>query len=161
MNKYYLYPGSVFISKTPHIVDTVLGSCIAVIIWNPVLQFGSISHYMLPEWNGTGQPVNKYGNVAISYLIKQMLVLGSNRADLRAKVFGGSINKINGVFNIGSRNTELAFNILKKEKIRVISQSVGGTLNRKAIFYSNSGDVLIKFIQPIKAASIAPTALKQ
>lgn len=161
MEKFYLFPGAVFASKVPHIVDTVLGSCIAVTLWNPILQFGSINHFMLPEWNGEGTASNKYGDVAISYQIKKMLELGSKKCDLKAKVFGGSeINNYNGVFQIGLRNTEIAFEILKSEKIPVISHNVGGNLSRKVIFYSESGDVLIRFINPLKPTEMPYTKPK-
>ena len=148
MEKLYLFPGSVFVSKLPHIVDTVLGSCIAVTLYDPVLKFGCINHFMLPNWNGEGAASNKYGDIAIPYLIKKMIELGSNRTDLKAKVFGGSeIGQSNGFFKIGASNMAIAFEILKKEKIQVVSHSVGGNLSRKVVFYSNNGEVLIRLIK--------------
>ncbi len=148
MDSYYLYPGSVFASKKPHIVDTILGSCIAVALVDPVLKFGSINHFMLPRWNGEGIPSNKYGNIAIPYLIAKMLALGSCKTDLRAKVFGGSETGMpNGIFHIGERNIELAMELLKKEQIPVISHNVGGTNGRKIVFYSATGEVMVKSIK--------------
>jgi chemotaxis protein CheD len=103
---------------------------------------------MLPCWNGEGTSSAKYGDIAIPFLINKMIEMGSNRADLRAKVFGGSeINQPNGYFKIGARNTQLAFDVLKKEKIQVLSRSVGGNLSRKLVFYSATGDVLLKFLE--------------
>lgn len=148
MEKLYLFPGSVFASKSPHIVDTVLGSCISVTLFDPVLRLGSINHFMLPVWNGDGVASNRYGDIAIQHLIKKMIEMGSNRSDLVAKVFGGSeINQPNGYFRIGARNTAIAFDLLKREKIRVASQSVGGNLSRKLVFRSDNGEVLMKFVQ--------------
>jgi len=148
MEKLYLFPGSVFVNKVPHVIDTVLGSCISVTLFDPVLKFGSINHFMLPVWNGEGTASNKYGDIAIPHLIKKMLDMGSNRTDLIAKVFGGSeINQPNGYFRIGVRNTAIAFDVLKKERIRVACQSVGGNLSRKLVFRSDNGEVLIKFVQ--------------
>jgi len=151
MKKLYLFPGEAFVSKTPYVVDTVLGSCVSVAIYDTVLGFGGINHFMLPEWNGDGLPGNKYGETAISHLIQKMLNMGSNRGNLIAKVFGGSeLNDSNGIFQIGTRNTSIAFDILKREKIPVLSRSVGGNLSRKVIFYSDTGDVLIRMIKPVK-----------
>jgi len=156
MKKIFLFPGAVFIGKKPQIVDTVLGSCIAVAIFDSVLKFGSINHYMLPVWNGEGTSSNKYGDIAIPYLINKMIDMGSNRADLKAKVFGGSeINQPNGFFQIGARNAAIAFEILKREKIPVVSQSVGGNQSRKIIFYSDSGAVLVRFVQSVKVAELS------
>ena len=148
---HYLYPGKVFSSRKPHIVDTILGSCIAVFLWDPALQFGCINHYMLPVWNKEGNPSFKYGNIAIAELIRRMLKMGSTKKNIRAKIFGGSeIRNSNGVFNIGERNINLAQDMLKNEQIPIVSYSVGGILGRKVIFYTASGDVLISYIkQPI------------
>ena len=148
INKHYLYPGKIFSSKKPHIVDTILGSCIAVFLWDPILQFGCVNHFMLPLWNKEGDPSFKYGNVAIPELIKRMQKMGSNKKNIKAKIFGGSgIGHSNGMFNIGRRNIILAQDMLRNEKIPIVSCSVGGSLGRKVIFYSASGDVLISYIK--------------
>lgn len=148
INKHYLYPGKIFSSKKPHVVDTILGSCVAVFLWDPVLQFGSINHYMLPLWNNEGNPSFKYGNIAIPELIARMQKMGSNKNNIKAKIFGGSgIGHSNAVFNIGRRNIILAQEVLKNEKIPIVSFSVGGRLGRKVIFYSASGDVMISYIK--------------
>ncbi|WP_158826846.1 chemotaxis protein CheD [Mucilaginibacter lacusdianchii] len=154
MKKFYLLPGAVFADRKPHIVDTILGSCIAVVLWDAVLQFGSINHFMLPQWNGEGTPANKYGDVAIINLIKQMEKLGSLKANLRAKVFGGSVtHNSNGIFQIGQRNAEMAFALLKNQGVPVVNYSVGGKQSRKIIFYSQTGDVLVKFLKPLYPAT--------
>ncbi|MEP6583525.1 MAG: chemotaxis protein CheD [Ginsengibacter sp.] len=148
MEKYYLYPGKIFSSKEPHIVDTILGSCVAVFLWDPLLQFGSINHYMLPRGNQENLSSFKYGSVAIAELIKRMTKMGSNKKDLKAKVFGGSnITNANGAFNIGNRNIAVAKDVLKEEQIPIVSYSIGGSLGRKVIFNSASGVVLISYIR--------------
>lgn len=148
MDKYYLYPGKIFCSKKSHVVDTILGSCVSVFLWDPVLQFGSVNHYMLPLGSKVSNAPFKYGNVAILELIMLMLKMGSDKNNLKAKVFGGSdIAQSNGAFNIGKRNIVIAQNILKAEEIPIISHSVGGALGRKVIFNSGSGIVLISYIK--------------
>ncbi len=59
-NTHYLHPGNLFAHRTPHIVTTILGSCVAVCLWDPINNIGGINHYMLPLWNGEGLPVPKY-----------------------------------------------------------------------------------------------------
>ncbi len=147
IDSYYLYPGTLFASKKPHVVNTILGSCVALILWDPVLKIGGINHYMLPKWTGSGTASHKYGDIAIAELLKRMIGFGSCKTDLVGKVFGGSETGVpNGVFHIGKRNIELALNFLEKEKIKVVSQSTGGSLGRKVVFYSESGEVLVKNI---------------
>ena len=149
MEKHYLYPGKVFSSKKPHTVDTILGSCVAVFLWDPVLQFGCINHFMLPGEEGSTS--FKYGNAAISELIKRMLNMGSTKSNIKAKIFGGSeIGNAKGSFNIGSRNISFTQDMLKKEGIPIVSSSVGGSIGRKVIFHTASGDVLISYIKQEK-----------
>lgn len=148
IDKYYLYPGMLFASKKPHIVNTILGSCVSVTLWDPVLRIGGINHYMLPIWNGEGKPSFKYGDIAIHELIKRMIAFGSIKTNLKAKVFGGSkTGKTDGVFHIGKRNIDLALDLLREEQIPVVNHSVGGKSGRKVVFYSESGEVMIKDIR--------------
>ncbi|MEO6188296.1 MAG: chemotaxis protein CheD [Ginsengibacter sp.] len=148
MEKHYLYPGKIFCSKESHVVDTILGSCVAVFVWDPVLHFGSVNHYMLPTGNPEKNDSFKYGKFATEELVRRMLKAGSERNDLKAKVFGGSdLGNPGGAFNIGQRNIAIAQEVLGSEKIPIISYSVGGTLGRKVTFNSGSGIVLISYIK--------------
>ena len=147
-DKYYLYPGKIFSSKEPHIVDTILGSCIAVFLWDPVLRIGSINHYMLPYASRESSLSFKYGDIAIAELVTRMLLMGSDKKNIKAKIFGGGdIAYCNSLFNIGRRNIALARQMLKAEQIPIISYSVGGAFGRKVIFNSGSGIVLISYIK--------------
>ncbi len=146
---HFLYPAALFASKSPTLVNTILGSCVAVCLWDPVLKIGGINHFMLPFWNGQGLASPKYGNIAIERLYEKMLSMGSNPANLKAKVFGGGevIETNIKQFHIGERNSEIAFQMLDELKIPVISQSVGGKLGRKIQYNTETGEVKHKFIQ--------------
>ena len=89
--KHYLYPGDIFVNLSPHSITTVLGSCIAVCMYDYKLKIGGMNHYLLPFWNGEGLASPRYGNIAIPKLIEKLLSLGSERKNLRAKVFGGGM----------------------------------------------------------------------
>ena len=145
-NTHYLVAGSLFAHEERHIVTTVLGSCVSVCLWDRVRTWGGINHYMLPFWNGEGLASPKYGNIAIAKLIEKMLYFGSDRRDLRAKVFGGGVvlNVSNPFMNIGERNIQLAEDALRTENIPVVSSDTGGTFGRKLLFNTESGIVLVK-----------------
>ncbi len=143
---FFLYPGYIFAQKEKCSVVTVLGSCVSVCLWDPVLRIGGMNHYMLALWNGEGLPSPKYGNIAIEKLIEKMLRLGSRKADLTAKVFGGGevLESSNGILNISRRNIDLAKNILQKEQIPVVASDVGGHQGRKLVFNTETGSVLVR-----------------
>ncbi|MBN2273384.1 MAG: chemotaxis protein CheD [Bacteroidales bacterium] len=146
--KQFLYPSAIIVSTEPCEVTTILGSCIAVCIIDPVLCIGGINHYMLPLWNGIGLASPKYGNVAIEKLIDKLIMLGSKKDNLTAKVFGGGeVLETNSVqYNIGLRNIEIVREILNEKRIPVISSSLGGSYGRKIIFKTHTGEVKHFFI---------------
>jgi len=145
-NSHYLLAGSLFVHEERHFVTTVLGSCVSVCLWDCVRNRGGTNHYMLPFWNGEGLASPKYGNIAIAKLIEKMLQLGSDKRNLRSKVFGGGIvlNVTNPFMNIGERNIQLAEDMLRSENIPIISADTGGKVGRKLIFNTETGAVFLK-----------------
>ncbi|NJM16513.1 MAG: chemotaxis protein CheD [Bacteroidales bacterium] len=145
---HYLYPAALFANRQPHLVNTILGSCVAVCLFDKALKIGGINHYMLPFWNGIGLASPKYGNIAIEKLYGQMLSFGSKHYNIEAKVFGGGevIETKSANFNIGTRNVQFALETLEEMKIHVVGKSVGGKQGRKIQFISNTGEVRQKFV---------------
>jgi chemotaxis protein CheD len=143
---HYLYPGALFADPRPHLVTTVLGSCVAVCLFDPVRRLGGINHYLLPLWNGEGLPTPRYGNVAIDLLIDRLLALGCVSSRLQAKVFGGAAlwENPNGLLSVGERNVELAWRLLEQQRIPVTAADVGGEAGRKLLFTTATGEVLLR-----------------
>lgn len=145
LGKHYLYPSALFAEKTPYLVDTVLGSCVAVCLFDTKLFIGGINHFMLPLWNGNGLASPKYGNIATEKLIEKMLRNGSSTSDLVAKVFGGA-NQMNSSMEIGARNIEIAKEVLVHHGIQIVAENVGGTVGRKLKYHTGTGQVMMKFL---------------
>ncbi len=145
-NSHYLLAGSLMAPAQPHVITTVLGSCVSVCLWDCVLRIGGMNHYMLPLWNGEGLASPKYGNIAVAKLLEQLQDLGSNKRNLRAKIFGGGVvlNVTNPFMNIGERNVRLAEDVLRQENIPIVSSDTGGRTGRKVIFHTENGIVLVK-----------------
>lgn len=129
-------------------VKTILGSCVAICLWDPVAKIGGINHYMLPNWNGNDLASPKYGNIAIEKLIERMVQLGSRRENLQAKIFGGGdlIATDRSAMLIGERNIRVARIMLEEKNIPVVASSTGGRKGRKILFFTDSGEVRHKFI---------------
>lgn len=146
---HYLYPATLFAEKGDYEVTTILGSCIAVCLYDPVSGTGGINHYMLPLWSGNGLSSPKFGNIAIPKLIENMEVLGCQRKNLVAKIFGGweRTEFNNSILDIGRRNSLLAVQLLNEFQIPIVSGSTGGTFGRKLRFFTSTGEVFMKQIQ--------------
>ena len=137
------------------VVGTVLGSCVAVGIFDPVLGFGGLNHFMLPgDFRKEGlirSPDAKYGMFAMELLINDLLKLGARKSALRAKVFGGgSVLRLtarpSGGAGIPESNIDFAFEYLAMEGIPVLASDVGGMEPRKIFFFARTGKVLLKRI---------------
>ncbi len=146
----YLHPGQIEVSAEPTRATTILGSCVAVCLWDPKLRLGGVNHYLLPDWVGNGVSSGRFGNVAIERLIEKVLGLGSRKQDLRAKVFGGAcvLEAFRGKSeHLGTKNVEVARTLLRQHGIRVVAEDVEGQRGRKLIFHTDTGAALVKPVQ--------------
>jgi chemotaxis protein CheD len=143
----YLHPGQIFAAADPHKVTTILGSCVAVCLWDPVRGTGGVNHFLLPEWAGNGSSSARFGNVAVNTLIRGLIDLGSSKRNMLAKVFGGAsvleALRSSGS-HLGSANVTIAVDMLESEGIPVIKSDVGGRHGRKLIFQTDDGAAWVK-----------------
>ena len=144
-----MYPAALFASGEPYLINTILGSCVAVCLYDPVNQAGGMAHYMLPLWNGEGLASPKYGNIAVEKLVDKMKSYGSLQHNLKAKVFGGGevIDIQDAYFYIGRRNIKMAYDMLEEFGIPVIGASTGGKYGRKLIFNTYTGQVKQRYVK--------------
>ena len=145
MDTHFLNPGELIYSKIPIEVKTILGSCVAVTLFDTVNKTGGICHYLIAE-HGSKEKSTKYGNVAIQVLLNKFLKNGSEIKNLEANVVGGSLILFdqNEIFFTGDKNVDVAFEILKKEKIKIKIINVGGSKGRSIVFHTNNGNLFVR-----------------
>ncbi|HOV62261.1 MAG TPA: chemotaxis protein CheD [Spirochaetia bacterium] len=157
INEYFLNPGELIFSKKPVVVKTVLGSCVAVCIYDKVNRWGGICHYLLPQAPSNEHRSTKYGNIAIYTLLHRFLKkYSSKREDLAAAVIGGAfiIFDEREFFFIGDRNIEIAVSILRKEKIQIRSMHTGGEHGRKVLFNTATNKLLVTSLELISVEDL-------
>ena len=145
--RFYLHPGQIFVSAESSAVTTILGSCVAVCLYDRHLEIGGINHFLLPFDSGEGQALGRFGDRAVGALIEQLLALGSRRERLRAKLFGGAcvLDAFRDRQNhLGSQNVQIAREILATAEIPIVSSDVEGQRGRKLIFHTDDGSAWIK-----------------
>jgi chemotaxis protein CheD len=147
--KVYLHPGQLFVAAQPSAITTILGSCVSLCLWDPVMKIGGINHYLLPFWVGDAIASPRFGTVAIEALIEKVLSLGARKSRLRAKLFGGAC--VIEAFrerddHIGIVNARLAESMLSIQGIPVIEQDLAGCRGRKLIFNTDDGTSWVKFL---------------
>jgi chemotaxis protein CheD len=152
-NSHFLHAGQVFVSAEAKSIVLILGSCVGVCIWDAIDGIGGATHYLLPSWDGAGAASPRYGNVAVSMLVQKLLEAGANRGQLRAKVFGGGClfdsmrdSKAHREQHLGSRNVEVALEMLAKAQIPVLSTVVGVDRGQRIVFRTDTGDAEIRVL---------------
>lgn len=150
INKKFIHSGQLFVAVRDTNILTVLGSCVAVCLYDSVNQISGMNHYLLPLWNNEGLASPKYGNISIEKLIDAMESVGCERRNIVAKVFGGaSPNNFSDKNNllVGQKNVNIAIDILAKYNIKVVAKDVGGIRGRKIALNSKTGKVILKYTQ--------------
>lgn len=156
--KISIHIGGLHASKEPTVIHTLLGSCVAVCLYDAVERIGGMNHILLPGRADLRHfdTVARYGINAMELLINRIMTLGGKRRRLVAKVFGGahvlpSISRENGV---GNKNIEFVLNFMELESIAVIGRDLGGHDTRKIYFHTDTGEVFLKRIPSATRASV-------
>ena len=141
-------PGA-WLVDTEQPMSTLLGSCVAVCLFDPQMKIGGINHFMLPDMGRS-----KYGDVdsmlsgnfAMEALLNALLNKGAKKIRLQAKAFGGGtiIDTESGSLSIGMRNANFAKEWLTREGIALRSSDFLGPWSRKIIFLPFNGEAFCK-----------------
>lgn len=141
-------PGEYHVTDLPEVaVATVLGSCVAACICDPVAGVGGLNHFMLPEssvgaW-GQAMASLRYGNFAMKRLIDDILMRGGQRSRLEIKLFGGcSLAQDHG--RIGERNADYAEGYLQAEGLVPLVRQLRGRRARRVLYHAVSGRALMQ-----------------
>jgi len=142
----YLAPGRLYASSQADEVTTILGSCVAVCVFDAWQRVGGMNHFLLPQ----GVPASsRFGEHAVPMLVAEVLALGAHHSRLRAKIFGGAsvlqAFRGNGT-PLGIRNVEAAREALLRAGIPVVGEDVGGLLGRRLRFDLQTGSAWVRAI---------------
>ena len=155
-------PGEHHVTDQPAVaIATVLGSCVAACICDPIAGVGGLNHFMLPEsvagaW-GQASASLRYGNFAMERLINDILTRGGQRARLEIKLFGGgSLAQDSG--RIGERNAQYVESYLQAEGMVPLVRQLRGTRARRVIYLAVSGRA---FMQELPDQTPQVTASEQ
>ncbi|MCB0218996.1 MAG: chemotaxis protein CheD [Chrysiogenetes bacterium] len=144
----FLLPGDVYVAKEPTHISTVLGSCVGILLYDAAAGIGGMNHFLMDGAPGSSD-VNplRYAEPAFETLVARMIIAGARERNLVAKVFGGaqlSPRPTLAHLRIGERNIAAARELLREQGITVKASALGGTVGRKVIMESHTGNVWVK-----------------
>jgi chemotaxis protein CheD len=140
-------PNEYYVTNSALMITTVLGSCVAACVHDPVSNLGGMNHFMLPDGDlhSPASASMRYGAYAMDVLIEELLKAGAARERLQAKVFGGAAVLANMPhMNIGERNAAFVLKYLALEGIPVAAQDLGGNSPRRINYFPRDGQVQMR-----------------
>lgn len=138
--------GEHFASGDPEVCLTaILGSCVAICLFDPAAKVGGMNHFLLPENPDSVQAHGRYGAYLAELLINDLMSLGAIKSRLEAKVFGGG-KMFQGLRDVGATNAAFAKKFLMDEGIPVLGGSTEGTSARRVEFWPTTGRAFQKFV---------------
>ncbi len=145
--RHYLHAGQLVVVREPAEVTTILGTCVAICLWDGARGVGGVNHYLLPQLVNGSVASPRFGSYAFKALVEELGRVGGPHLDLRAKIFGGMQATMRAVHeDLGAANAELAVRLCQEAGIPVVARDVGGERGRKLIFRVPSGEAWVKYL---------------
>lgn len=139
-----VFSGDCYSTDSPgEMLVTVLGSCIAACIRDPIAKVGGMNHFLLPDSSNVGDSPTRYGAYAMEKLVNDLLKKGASKSRMEVKIFGGG-NVIKSSAMIGDKNVNFIREYLKTEGLKIAQEDVGGTSPRRIHYYPDSGKVMMR-----------------
>lgn len=154
MERVTIIQGENAVRAEPNVmIATLLGSCVGVCLFDPVVHVGGLNHFLLgepaPDQKISQAELQSYGVHAMELLINGMMRRGAKRERLKAHVYGGG-NILSGLGTIGSNNVRFAMSFLKTEQIEICHSDVGGDHARKVEFLPYEGKSRCLAVRSVK-----------
>jgi len=144
----YLAPGQLVATAEPRTLRTVLGSCVSVCLYDPLLRIGGMNHFLLPGTGTSGEPSSRYGEHAMATLWNEVVALGAASSGLRAYVYGGArvLAGVSDLMHLGQRNVECALAWLAERRVPIDDRNVLGTRARRLEFRVSDGVATLRIL---------------
>jgi chemotaxis protein CheD len=127
-----------------------LGSCVAIVLYDPAKRIGGMAHIMLPSKSLARRDdvPGKTPQSAVPTLVEQLTGLGANARRLTARLVGGASLFASlsppGSIQMGERNVVASREVLHQNGIPLIGELVGGESGRSVWFHLDGGTLVIR-----------------
>lgn len=157
----HLHAGEVMFGRGQREIHTLLGSCIAIVLWHRQQKFCGVCHFALPE-HPQGLAAEKldgrYGDHCMELFQHLAEQKDTNLCDYQAKIFGGGnmLKHFKPPFklteeesyleraSIGEKNATAAFALLMRYQVRIAVADVGEQCYRKVYVNTATGEVRVQ-----------------
>ena len=131
------------------LVTYSLGSCVGLVLHDPVAGVGGMLHSMMPSSRTNPEKAAStpamYTDTGAQMLVQALFDRGATRANLCAKVVGAASQvDQNSLFRIGERNHAVVRKVLWKNEILIAAEDVGGSASRTVYLEIGTGRTTVK-----------------
>ncbi len=136
--------------KCPDSLETLLGSCVGIAVWDRLTKQGGLAHVVLPDSRGSTKLPGKFADTAVAELRRQLLATGAHPSKLTAKITGGAT-----MFgkrtdrDVGEKNHQAVLEQLRKHGIPVVAEHIGGEKGRMICFSLEDGSVQVSIARQV------------
>ncbi|HEX4039161.1 MAG TPA: chemotaxis protein CheD [Acidobacteriaceae bacterium] len=136
--------GCVEASHHPLRLHTLLGSCVAVCLYDPVARAGGMNHILVPSSANNTRCGPSCGVHAMELLINAVMHAGGNRRRFVAKAFGaGNVLPVFRTPTVGELNAQFVREFLRTEHIPLVGERLGGNQAVRVIFHTDTGRAVV------------------
>ncbi|MFZ6048566.1 chemotaxis protein CheD [Pseudomonas sp. CR3202] len=151
-----ILPGEFYATSEDQVLVAVLGSCVAVCLFDSQRGIGGMNHFLLPD-----QASAHHGVRIMEQLIEELLREGARRYQLEAKVFGaGNLPQELLRHDTTLRTVEFVHSYLDTEGIPLLAEDVMGPHARKVYIFPSSGQVQVKTLRSLHNDTIQQRELE-
>lgn len=155
----FLQQGEVYFGAQDTRIRTLLGSCVAIVMWHPQRLLGGMCHYVLPKRLGTksGNGDGRYADEAVALMLHEIRKAGTRPCEYQVKMFGGghmfSARQSVSDDHVGARNVEKARALMKQHGFTISAEHLGGVGHRTIYFDIWNGDVWARHQSPVLSSN--------
>lgn len=144
----FVLPGEIGTTSMGDELITILGSCVALVLWHADTGFGAMSHIVLPQRMPSDRSravPGRYAPEAVDALTGVARQRGLHLADFRLCLFGGSSLQQTGgqCRDVGCRNIAAVRDLVAARAAVIVRADLGGNLARRVVLDAESGAVSV------------------
>ena len=148
----FLQPGDFYFGDSKTRIRTLVGSCVAITLWHPILHIGGMCHYMLPRrpMHKTNELLDgRYAEDVMQLFMHELKRTKTKPSEYKTKIFGGGqmfarTYKNSTHTNISTENIDFGRKVMTQYGFKTHAEDMGGEGHRNLIFDLWSGDVWVR-----------------
>lgn len=150
-----IQPGYLAVSPSPARIGAVCGSCVVICLRDGMSRAGGAACCIQPRARRGEKPTNYHAVTAVNSLVEHVSNGNWRTARMEAFLFGGGHVDARAQRR-AEQTLRAARRALKRKGVRIVTEDVGGSVGRKILFDTGSGDIAVLKTRKIRKTDWVP-----